>query len=76
MATCHATANSTVRRYETRRAEFARRMLQLYRASTKLAESLQRVSARTYEIDPGDVLFFREAVERAGAAVDQERNAE
>lgn len=76
MATCHATANSTVRRYETRRAEFARRMLRLYRASQLLLTSLERVGHKTYEIDPGDVLFFREAVERAGAAVDQERNAE
>lgn len=76
MATCHATANSTVRRYETRRAEFSRRMLRLYRASRLLLTSLQHSGPRTYQIDPGDVIFFRDAVERARLAVELERNAE
>lgn len=76
MATCPATVNGAVRRYETKRAEFARRMLRLHRAASLLSTSVRRIGPRTYEIDPGDVIFLREALERCREVVENERNDE
>jgi len=48
------------------------RLLKVHRAAALLLTSLERLQGHTYRVNPGDVLFLRQAVEDASAEVCRE----
>lgn len=65
-------SNQTIRARDGAASVLECRLLRVHRAAALLLTSLQRAGADTYRVNPGDVLFLRQAVEAASEDVRRE----
>ena len=65
-------SNKTVRAREGVASALECRLLRVHRAAALLLTSLERLQGNTYRVNPGDVLFLRQAVEAASVEVSRE----
>jgi hypothetical protein len=65
-------SNQTIRARDGAASVLECRLLRVHRAASLLLTSLQRAGTDTYRVNPGDVLFLRQAVEAASEDVRRE----